>query len=69
VTHLPEECGNLDRGERGIGLAAFPLLGVVPQEIGVTDLDLQHRERASNVAAEFSIDGGGTGPVVDAAGR
>ena len=28
--------------ERRIGLAAFPLLAVVPQEIGVADLDLQH---------------------------
>ncbi len=40
MPHLPQECSDLDRGERGIGLAAFPLFPVVTQEIRVTDLNL-----------------------------
>ena len=47
VPHLPQECSNLDGGQRRIGLAALPLFRVVTQEIGVADLNLKHLEEAS----------------------
>ena len=50
VPHLPQQRGDLDRGERGIRLAALPLLRVEPQEVGVADVNPQHLGIASIVA-------------------
>src|SRR3546814_4544635 len=42
VPHLSQHRGNLDGGERRIRLAAFPLLLVEAEEIGVGELDSEH---------------------------
>src|SRR3546814_16355268 len=42
LPHLSQHRGNLDGGERRIRLAAFPLLLVEAEEIGVGELDSEH---------------------------
>ncbi|MCW0462506.1 hypothetical protein NB717_003574 [Xanthomonas sacchari] len=51
VSVLTQQCRHLQRGQRRVRLAAFPLLGVVAQEVGVADLDLEHRRKVSFGAA------------------
>jgi hypothetical protein len=58
---LPQQCSNLDRGERRIRLAAFPLFRVVTQEVGVADLNLEHLGEASIINVGVSVSRGRIG--------